>query len=80
MTKIDLEMFVGLAMGVLLTAMSVSAQSVIVDATPSHVVNTFSPPHALGGAIDRLRAGKALLAENQCQRQRNRSTRIRNRC
>ncbi|MGC2769643.1 MAG: discoidin domain-containing protein [Candidatus Acidiferrum sp.] len=58
MTKIDLEMFVGLAMGVLLTAMSVSAQSVIVDATPSHVVNTFSPPHALGGAIDRLRAGE----------------------
>src|ERR1700683_1234386 len=31
--------------------------TVVVDATPSHVVNTFSPPHALGGAIDRLRAG-----------------------
>ena len=25
---------------------------------PSHVVNSFSPPHALGGAIDRLRAGE----------------------
>jgi hypothetical protein len=33
------------------------AQNIVVDATPSHVVNTFSPPHALGGAIDRLRAG-----------------------
>jgi hypothetical protein len=34
------------------------AQNIIVDATPSHVVNTFSPPHTLGGAIDRLRAGE----------------------
>ena len=34
-----------------------AAQTIRVDATPSHVVNTFSPPHALGGAIDRLRAG-----------------------
>ena len=34
-----------------------AAQTIVVDATPSHVVNTFSPPHALGGAIDRLRAG-----------------------
>jgi hypothetical protein len=58
MTKIKLEMFVGLAMGTLLMAMSMSAQSVVVDATPSHVINTFSPPHALGGAIDRLRAGE----------------------
>src|SRR3984885_6391108 len=31
--------------------------AVVVDATPSHVLNTFSPPRALGGAIDRLRAG-----------------------
>jgi hypothetical protein len=58
MTKINLQMFVVLAMGALLMAMSVSAQSVVVDATPSHAVNTFSPPHALGGAIDRLRAGE----------------------
>jgi hypothetical protein len=35
----------------------VSAQNIVVDAAPSHVVNTFSPPHTLGGAIDRLRAG-----------------------
>lgn len=32
------------------------AQNIVVDATPTHVVNTFSPPHALGGAIDRLRS------------------------
>ena len=38
-------------------AAAAHAQSVIVDTTPSHVLNTFSPPHALGGAIDRLRAG-----------------------
>src|ERR1700685_887958 len=38
-------------------ARGVQAQNIVVDATPSHVVNTFSPPHALGGAIDRLRAG-----------------------
>ncbi len=45
------------AIGTLLTASSAGAQNVVVDATPAHVVNTFSPPHALGGAIDRLRAG-----------------------
>jgi len=33
------------------------AQTVTVDAAPSHVVNTFSPPHSLGAAIDRLRTG-----------------------
>ncbi len=34
-----------------------TAQKVVVDTTPSHVLNTFSPPHALGAAIDRLRTG-----------------------
>ena len=34
-----------------------AAQKVVVDTTPSHVLNTFSPPHALGAAIDRLRTG-----------------------
>jgi hypothetical protein len=34
-----------------------AAQTVTVDAAPSHVANTFSPPHALGAAIDRLRTG-----------------------
>ena len=31
-----------------------SAQNIVVDAAPSHAVNSFSPPRALGGAIDRL--------------------------
>lgn len=34
-----------------------SAQSIVVDAAPSHAVNSFSPFRALGGAIDRLRGG-----------------------
>ena len=33
------------------------AQTIVIDAAPSHVVNSFSPPRALGGAIDRLRGG-----------------------
>src|ERR1700683_1604600 len=37
--------------------------TVVVDATPSHVLNTFSPPRALGGAIDRLRAGTGAPGE-----------------
>ena len=34
-----------------------SAQTITVDATPSHVANTFSPVRSLGAAIDRLRTG-----------------------
>jgi hypothetical protein len=30
------------------------AQTVRVDATPSHVMNSFSPPHALGSTVDRV--------------------------
>ncbi len=37
---------------------TVLAQKVIVDATPSHVVNAFSPIRALGAGVDRLRAGE----------------------
>ncbi|MGB8732262.1 MAG: hypothetical protein WCC99_13520, partial [Candidatus Sulfotelmatobacter sp.] len=33
------------------------AQTVTVDAAPSHVANTFSPVRSLGAAIDRLRTG-----------------------
>jgi F5/8 type C domain len=33
------------------------AQTVTVDATPTHVANTFSPVRSLGAAIDRLRTG-----------------------
>ncbi|HEX4165186.1 MAG TPA: discoidin domain-containing protein [Bryobacteraceae bacterium] len=36
----------------------------MVDATPSHVVNSFSPFRALGGSIDRLRGGTT-RAENE---------------
>src|SRR5215470_2988817 len=42
---------------ILSAARTTLAQNIVVDAAPSHVVNAFSPPHALGGAIDRLRAG-----------------------
>src|ERR1700730_13317711 len=41
----------------LFTSNAAIAQKVVVDAAPSHVVNTFSPPHSLGAAIDRLRTG-----------------------
>ena len=34
-----------------------SAQNIVVDAAPSHAVNSFSPFRALGGGIDRLRGG-----------------------
>ncbi len=33
------------------------AEKVIIDSTPSHVVNTFSPIRALGAGVDRLRVG-----------------------
>ena len=48
----------GIGIGMcLLAAMTASGQNVIVDAAPSHAVNSFSPFRALGGAIDRLRGG-----------------------
>ncbi len=34
-----------------------NAQETVVDATPSHVANSFSPFRSLGGAVDRLRTG-----------------------
>src|SRR4029077_4478397 len=30
------------------------AETIRVDATPSHVVNSFSPPYALGSTVDRV--------------------------
>src|ERR1700745_3167660 len=30
------------------------AQTILVDATPSHVVNRFRPPYALGSTVDRV--------------------------
>jgi hypothetical protein len=41
----------------LLLAGAPSAQNIVVDAAPSHVVNSFSPFRSFGGAIDRLRGG-----------------------
>src|ERR1700732_2332585 len=38
----------------LLLAGQSKAQTVRVDATPSHVVNSFSPPYALGSTVDRI--------------------------
>lgn len=35
------------------------AQNIVVDATPSHVANTFSPIKSLGGTVDRLGNGVA---------------------
>ena len=46
------------AIGVLSSSVAVLAQKVVVDATPSHVVNVFSPLRALGAGVDRLRAGE----------------------
>ena len=37
-----------------------AAQQIVVDATPAHVLNTFSPPRTLGGGIDRLRGGATM--------------------
>jgi hypothetical protein len=56
-----------LAIGIFFAmANEVIAQNIVVDATPSHVANSFSPLRALGGAIDRLRPGTgAPPAENR---------------
>ena len=56
-----------LAIGIFLgMANAAMAQNIVVDASPSHVANSFSPLRALGGAIDRLRSGTgAPAAENR---------------
>ena len=51
-----------LGIGIVLWAVSWTtnaaiAQTIVVDAAPSHVANTFSPFRSLGAAIDRLRTG-----------------------
>jgi hypothetical protein len=46
------------AIGALFPSAAVLAQTVVVDATPSHVVNAFSPIRSLGAGVDRLRAGE----------------------
>src|SRR5215813_9523006 len=57
-----------IAMGAMLCATNAAPQSIVVDATPGHVLNTFSPPRALGGAIDRLRAGTGAPGSEEGQR------------
>src|SRR6478672_1519894 len=46
------------AIGALSPSPAVVAQKIVVDATPSHIVNAFSPIRALGAGVDRLRAGE----------------------
>ena len=42
------------AHAIILMAVCASAQTVTIDATPSHVANTFSPLQALGTTLDRI--------------------------
>jgi hypothetical protein len=46
------------AIGTLCPSATVLAQNIVVDATPTHVVNAFSPIRAFGAGVDRLRAGE----------------------
>ena len=50
--------------GIAIFAAAGAGQEIVVDGAPSHMVNSFSPPRALGGAIDRLRGG-ATKEENE---------------
>jgi hypothetical protein len=61
--KLRLELMLAWSLAARL-ASDAHAQTVVVDASPTHVVNSFSPPRALGGAIDRLRGG-ATKEENE---------------
>jgi len=45
---------VGALWGLLASSLLCAAQTVQVDATPSHMVNTFSPLYALGSTVDRV--------------------------
>ena len=54
------------AMFVLCASVGIAeAQQVVIDATPSHVVNSFSPVQALGAGVDRLRAGEGAPEMNR---------------
>jgi hypothetical protein len=46
------------AIGALSPSPAVLTQKIVVAATPSHVVNAFSPTRALGAGVDLLRAGE----------------------
>ena len=58
-TKIRMAAICALLCVFLFALKPLLAQTVTVDAAPSHVLNTFNPPRALGAAIDRLRTGTA---------------------
>ena len=45
---------VSLLLGGPLQAVSLEAQTVRIDAAPSHLANTFSPLQALGSTVDRI--------------------------
>jgi len=51
--RLELSFLLVLAAIVTLT-LSSPAQTIRVDSTPSHVVNSFSPPYALGTTVDRV--------------------------
>ncbi|MGA2859245.1 MAG: discoidin domain-containing protein [Candidatus Sulfotelmatobacter sp.] len=46
--------FISALLAIFLNSILASAQTVRVDATPSHVVNKFSPLYALGSTVDRV--------------------------
>ena len=48
-----------LLIALLLLGVAAKPQNIVVDAAPSHSVNSFSPFHALGAGVDRLGTGTA---------------------
>lgn len=53
--------FAGICLGIGVLSIATAtakAQQIVVDTTPSHLVNSFSPIRALGAGVDRLRAGE----------------------
>jgi hypothetical protein len=54
MNSNDHRIWLGLAAVFLAQTLLCCAQTITVDATPSHVVNTFSPLYALGSTVDRV--------------------------
>src|ERR1700689_3869008 len=56
-TRRRTRMLAAFLAGLIWRANMAVAQKVVVDSTPSHVANTFSPVRSLGAAIDRLKTG-----------------------
>jgi F5/8 type C domain len=54
MSRLERVFFAFILTSVLLGSWQAMAQIVTVDATPSHVVNRFSPQYALGSTVDRV--------------------------